>query len=326
MKPTPQSLLYLSSADVEASCPPMSEAIDMMESMFRQKALGLVELPPKLGLHPTPGSFIHAMPASVSSISATGMKWIAAFPENCGTAYPQISGLIVLNDPRHGQVTAIMDCAIVTAVRTAAASTLSARYLARRDAEVLGILGCGVQGRSHLQAFLCEFGLAKVLAYDVDARILDAFVREMSDSQDIPVIPVASPKEAVVMSDIVLTSGPIADPPRGTIQPGWVRPGAFAVSIDYGSDWSPEALSEFDVLCTDDVSQYASHQGEGYLKGLPPIRLELAHLVSGESPGRTEPSQRTFACNLGIALEDVTLAKAVYEEAVKRNIGTYLHR
>jgi len=326
MKDQSHQMLYLSSKDVADAKLEMEEIIRIVEEMFRQKACDLVEMPPKLGIHPADDSFIHAMPASVHSMSVAGIKWASAYPHNPEVGLPQISGQIVLNDPEYGLTIAVIDCSWITAARTAAASALAARYLARDDCEIVGILGCGVQARSHVEAFLCEFPVRRIHAYDVSQDALHAFATEVSETYGIEISAVRQPRQAVEPCDIVLTAGPITDPPHATIRADWVQEGTCGISIDYASYWHPNTLAQMDQLCTDDVNQYQSHISSGYLRGMPSIELELASLVSGEESGRSDPAERTFACNLGLALEDVVVAQAVVERAKTRGIGTWLPR
>jgi len=326
MKGETHRVLYLSSKDVADVKLEMEEIIRIVEEMFRQKASDLVEMPPKLGIHPAEDSFIHAMPASVNGMSVAGIKWVSAYPHNPELGLPQITGQIVLNDPRYGLTIAIVDCTWITAARTAAASALAARYLARNDSEIIGILGCGVQGRSHLEAFMCEFSVRQVFAFDVATDTRNVFVKQMKEAHGIEVSAVTHPREAVEPCDIVITAGPITDPPHAIIREDWVQEGTCGVSIDYASYWHPNTLAQMDQLCTDDVGQYQAHLANGYLKGCPPIDLELSALVAGLEPGRKDSMQRTFARNLGLVLEDVVVAHAVVEQAKARGIGTWLPR
>jgi len=319
-------LLYLSAADVARVLPTPSELLDVLETMFQHKALGETEMPPKLGIHPKSDAFLHAMPANVPPMSAAGIKWVAAYPGNVSLGLPQVSGLMILNDCDSGMARAVLDGSVITAARTAAASVLAARFLARPDSDTLGILGCGVQGRSHLDAFVSEFSLRRVVVFDLSTDISQSFAVEMSNLHEIDVVAVSSARKAVETCDMVVTAGPITNPPHATIRSGWLQRGGFAVSIDYGSYWHPDALAEMNVLCTDDVAQYTSHQKSGYLQGLPVICLELADLIAGKCSGRADSSQRTFSCNLGIAMEDVVVAKEVVDRAQSLGIGTVLLR
>src|ERR1019366_4385610 len=128
-----RSFLYLSRADVEAVGLAMEEIIASVERVFQEMGKGGVEMPPKPGIHTRPNAFIHAMPASIPSLGAAGMKWVSGYPGNQSKGLPYISGLLILNDPETGLPLAVMDCTWITANRTGAATAVAAKYLARRD-------------------------------------------------------------------------------------------------------------------------------------------------------------------------------------------------
>lgn len=320
-----QEMLYLSRADVEAVAIDMPDIIDLLERMFREKAAGLTEMPPKPGVHTLPDSFLHAMPAYIPSLGAVGMKWVGGYPENQRRGLPYISGLLVLNDPETGLPLAVMDCTWITAERTAAASAVAARYLARPESSVVGILGCGVQGESHLRALAAVLPITRVMAYEPDREALDRFIAAAgSSSPGIEVTPVATPRQAVTGCDVVVTAGPILREPHATIRAGWLDPGAFATLVDFDSYWHADALRESDKFCSDDPEQLDYYRHEGYFAHIPPVHAELAELVAGTRPGRETPTERTFACNLGIALEDLAIAPEIHRRAKSRNLGTPL--
>ena len=317
-------LLYLSQADVSSAGLTMEEIISELEFMFREKAEGRVEMPPKIGIHTMPDAFIHAMPAAISAQKAVGMKWVGGYPANSKRGLPYITGLLILNDYETGIPLALMDCTWITAQRTGAATALAAKYLARPDAETLGILGCGVQGRSNLEALRLLFPLRKVYAYDTNFEQATSYAHEMQSLFGIEAMPIKHPKEVVTPSDIVVTAGPILRKPHATIQTGWFREGAFASLVDFDSYWSPAALAEVDKFCTDDVVQMNHYRDLGYFQHIPPIHADLAELVRGRKPGREKPEERTMACNLGLALDDIAVAPLIYERAVAKGIGTWL--
>jgi ornithine cyclodeaminase/alanine dehydrogenase len=320
----PKSFLYLSRADVEAVDVPMERIISALEAMFREKGEGRVEMPPKPGIHPRPDSFIHAMPAYIPSLMSAGMKWVSGFPENIRKGLPYISGLIILNDPETGVPLSVMDCTWITAKRTGAATAVAAKYLARPDSKVVGILGCGVQGRSNLEAVKVLFQVQRVMAYDTSREARELYAAGMTDRFGIEVQPVKTPKEAVAGCDIVVTAGPILKIPHATIQPGWLEEGAFASLVDYDSYWHRGALKEADKFCTDDVPQLEYSKTIGYFQDIPPVYAELGELVTGRKPGRETPRERTMACNLGLALDDLATAPLVFKLAVEKGLGTRL--
>jgi ornithine cyclodeaminase/alanine dehydrogenase len=171
------NVLYLSRAEIEKLKISMVEVIEVVEMAFREKADGKVEAPPKPGVHPQKDAFIHAMPAYMPKMRVAGVKWVSGFPENPKRGLPYISGLLILNDVETGFPICVMDCTWVTAKRTGAATAIAAKYLAREDSKTFGILGCGVQGRSNLEALMtvCK-DLEEVRAYDVNAENMRRYV------------------------------------------------------------------------------------------------------------------------------------------------------
>src|SRR5512136_1456522 len=195
-------LLYLSRRDVEAVALDMKTIIELLEKAFVDKGHGKVEMPPKPGVHTMPDAFIHAMPAFIPAMRSAGIKWVSGYPENFKRGLPYITGLLILNDVETGLPYAVMDCTWITAMRTGAATGLSAKYLARPDSEVAGILACGVQGRTNLLALSTLFPIKRVYAYDTGAETRRRYVEEMTARLGVEVIDVKEPREAVIESDL----------------------------------------------------------------------------------------------------------------------------
>ena len=318
-------LLYLSYQQIVDVDLTMPEIIESMEKMFGAKGQGRTDMPPKPGIHPGGGNnFIHAMPASIPDLNSAGIKWVSGFPENPSKGLPYISGLLIFNDFATGLPLAVMDCVWITAKRTGAASAISARYLARPESSVMGMLGCGVQGRSHAEALKVLFPLKKVMAYDANEEARNRYAEEISTQFELEVLPVKTPQEAVTGCDIVVTAGLMVQPPHATIQPGWMDEGAFASLVDYDSYWQPAAMHETDLFCTDDTNQFRAAQQAGYFKDIPDLHADLGELVTGQKQGRQTPAQRTMTANLGLALDDMAVAPLIFKKAVEKGIGTWL--
>jgi ornithine cyclodeaminase/alanine dehydrogenase len=290
-----------------------------------EKGKGRTEMPPKPGIHPGGGdNFIHAMPAYIPALKAAGVKWVSGFPENYNLGLPYITGLLILNDPATGLPVAVMDCVWITAMRTGAATALSARYLARPESSVAGMLGCGVQGRTNVEALNVLFPIKKVMAYDVSSEAVDRYADEIGSRFDLEVVPVDTPREAVTGCDIVVTSGPILKKPHATIQAGWLEEGAFASLVDFDSYWHADAMRETTKFCTDDTQQLRHYQQTGYFQEIPPLHADLGELVAGQKPGRETASERTMTANLGLAIDDMAVAPILYRKAVEKGLGTWL--
>lgn len=324
MPQQPNHLLYLSRADVEAAGPAMTDIIAALEVAFHEHGQGKVEMPPKPGVHSRPDSFIHAMPAYIPALNAIGLKWVSGYPTNQARGLPYITGLLVLNDDDTGLPLAVMDCTWITAKRTGAATALAAKYLARLDSETVGILGCGVQGRSNLEALRVLFPLKRVIAYDRTLGTAQRYAQDVRDGWGLDVTVAAEPREAVSGCDLVVTAGPILHTPHATIKAGWLDAGAFASMVDFDSYWDGAALQQADKFCTDDIPQLEYYRTLGYFQRIPPIHASLGELVTGQKPGRQSPSERTIACNLGLALDDMATAPLVYRRAVEMGIGVWL--
>jgi ornithine cyclodeaminase/alanine dehydrogenase-like protein (mu-crystallin family) len=317
-------VLYLSRADVEAVSLDMPTIIHLLEEAFKEKGAGQVEMPPKPGIHPQPDAFIHAMPAYIPSLRSAGIKWVSGFPENQSRGLPYISGLLILNEVDTGLPYAVMDCTWITAYRTGAASALSAKYLARADSEVAGILACGVQGRTNLEAMCAIFPIKRVFAYDLFPEVTRKYAEEMSEKLTVEIIPVDDPQKAVEESDLVVTSGPILKHPDPTIEMDWLKPGAFASAVDFDSYWKPGALAQIDKLSTDDHAQFQYYRSIGYFQHTPDPYADLGEIVTGRMPGREANHERNMAINLGLALDDMAVAPTIFERAKELGLGTWL--
>jgi ornithine cyclodeaminase/alanine dehydrogenase-like protein (mu-crystallin family) len=318
-------ILYLSRVDIERLGISIKEIIRIVEEAFREKAAGRTEAPPKPGIHPEKDAFIHAMPAYLEATKAAGIKWVAGYPENPNRNLPYISGLLILNDAKTGLPIAIMDCSWVTAKRTGAATAVAAKHLAREDSRGLGILGCGTQGRSNLEALMVACtSLEQVKAYDTSAENLQEYVKQMTVLHGISIIPVESPKKAVKDCDIVVTSGPILKKPQPIIEKSWFRDGGLACPLDFDSYWKSETMHSMNKFCTDDRSQLAYYKAQGYFADVPEVYADLGEIVSGAMPGRESRKERIMAMNLGLAIEDIATASYVYKEAKKARLGTIL--
>jgi ornithine cyclodeaminase/alanine dehydrogenase-like protein (mu-crystallin family) len=319
-----QNVLYLSRADVEQVNLPMSQIIGLLEKAFLEKGNGRVEMPPKPGIHTMPDAFIHAMPAYIPSMKSAGIKWVSGYPENFKRGLPYITGLMILNDAETGIPYAVMDCSWITAMRTGAASALSAKYLARPESSAVGILACGVQGRTNLEALACLFPVKQAFAYDILLDVQNKFVAEMKERFDFEIISVKEPKQAVVESDLVVSSGPILKHPTPTIEKDWLKPGAYGSAVDFDSYWTADALAQMDRISTDDHAQFQYYKSVGYFQQTPDPYADLGELVAGLKPGRQDDKERTLAINLGLAMDDMAVAPTIYQKAKEMGLGVKL--
>jgi len=318
------TFLYLSRRDVEGVGLSMAEIISALDNMFKEKGEGRAEMPPKPGIHTRKDAFIHAMPAYIPGLQSAGIKWISGYPENKKKDLPYISGLLILNDPDTGIPISVMDATWITAKRTGAATAVAAKYLAREDSSSVGILACGVQGRSNLEALSCIFGIKKVKVFDIKQEVAEKFAIEMTDLLQVDIEIVNNPRDAVTGLDLVVTSGPILRNPNPIIEADWLAEGSFASPVDFDSYWTGNALSQVDKLVTDDIGQMRYYREAGYFKHTPLAFADLGEIASGKKPGRESANERTMSINLGLALDDMATAIMIFKKAIKNGIGTKL--
>jgi ornithine cyclodeaminase/alanine dehydrogenase len=319
-----QRMLYLSRADIEKVALDMPTILKLLEEAFKEKGNGKVEMPPKPGIHTMPDAFIHAMPAFIPSLHSAGIKWVSGYPENFKRGLPYITGLLILNEDETGIPYAVMDCTWITAYRTGAATGLAAKYLARPNSEVAAILACGVQGRTNLEALASIFPLKRAYAYDILPEVQAKFITEMKKKFKFEILPAKSPKEAVMASDLVVTSGPILKHPTPTIEKDWLKPGGFGSAVDFDSYWTGPAMAQMDRISTDDHAQFEYYRESGYFSQTPAPYADLGQLATGQKPGRGSDKERNLAINLGLAMDDMAIAPEIYRRAMAKEIGTWL--
>jgi ornithine cyclodeaminase/alanine dehydrogenase len=321
----PVELIYLSRPDIERIGLTMRDTIGLVEPALHEHGLGQVEMPPKPGVHPLPQTFIHAMPAYIPKLGAIGLKWVGCFPDNFQLDLEQTTGVIVMNDPQTGLPLAVMDCSWVTAMRTAAVTAIGAKYLARRDSKVLGIVGAGVQGRTNLIALQEVLpDLNEVRVFDKRPEVIERYIAEMSPQFRGQIAAAKNVEEAVRKSDVVVTAT-MFYLDRPFVKTDWFTPGMFAAPLEADYAWEPAAVKLADKFVTDDWEQTRYFAQHGcFPEGMPKLHAQLGEIVCGKKPGRERADERIMAMNLGMAIEDVTVGKRLYELALERGIGDRL--
>ena len=317
-------LLYLSQKEVIDVGLSMKDAISIVEDVFREHGLKQFENPPKPGIHPLSDAFIHAMPGYLPRKNAGGLKWVSGFASNYKYNLPTIMGLIILNDVNTGQPLAVMDGGYITTLRTAAASAVAAKYLANKDARILGIVGAGVQACYHLlslQEVLGEMEVVRI--FDVHPEVSQRFLDMMSGQVPFKIQICQSNPEVIEGADVVVTAtGWLQEP---IFEEKWIEPGTLVLPV-HTRGWEPATLSKVDKFIVDDFQQFDSFVGgaEGFYSPLPSLHAELGEIVIGEKKGRETREERIIDFNVGIAIHDVSMASAVFKRAKEKGLGTLL--
>ena len=217
---------------------------------------------------------------------------------------------------------AVMDCAEITAIRTGAIVGIEAKYLAREDSSVVGILGCGVQARKSLVALMDVLPkLSLVRCYDIVPEAAAQFVNEMEGLYPLTTFLICdSPEDMAHFADVVVTATPIVDKPKPSLHEGMLKEGALAIALDYDAAWGPSAMRECDKIVADDVEQLLFTKQHGlHFQDIPEgIYSDLGDIVAPK-PGRQNGTERILCLNLGIAV--MSSRPRCYDRARKHGIG-----
>lgn len=306
----------------------METCIDAVEQAFRLHGEGKAPQPGVLGVHAEHGTF-HIKAGTLD----LGRHYFAAktnanFPGNAERyGLPTIQGVIALFDADRGTPLAILDSREITSLRTGAATAVAAKYLARADASVATICGCGVQGRTQLAAVASVRKLKRVYAVDRTRETASRFAREMSNELGIEIIVELDLAVAARASDICVTCTPAR---RAILGAGDVNAGAFVAGVGADNPDKQEldpALLARSAVVVDILDQAATsgdlhHAIAAGVMSRDAVRGELGAVVAGKTPGRLHDDEILVFDSTGTALQDVAAAAAVYEAAVKEGAGT----
>ncbi|UCF99146.1 MAG: ornithine cyclodeaminase family protein [Spirochaetaceae bacterium] len=327
--------LYLNQKDVQATGVSMATALEAVEDAFRLHHQGQVNLPYKivLDMGERERGRGNAMPAYVGGeYDVFGIKWIAGFPKNpVDHGLPRGTGLFILNDAWKGIPLAVMDCTLLSAMRTGAVTGVGAKYLARKDSQSVAMIGAGVQARTQLEALMIVLpGLKEVRAYDIRRETSENFAEEMNHRfgrEGLSVRAVDSPEEAVREADIVVTVT-VADDP--IVKERWMKRGSFFAAVGSYQEEEFEVVINSDKVVVDGIDHVLHRETPviALMIERGKIRrediLEMGAIVCGDQPGRTGPDERIFFSPIGMAIEDVCLCHKVYKLARKKGVGSTL--
>lgn len=322
----PETLLYLSRRDIEQIDFSAVQMLEVIDKTLAAKRSGLVDMPAKLGVCPSPDSFLHAMPGYVAGETLAGLKWVSYFPENRVLGMPTIQALIVLNDARTGLPATVLDGNWVTAYRTAAVSAYSCKLLSNHQSVRLALLGNGVQAESHLQVFSEIFDLAEVEVWGPNPGNREAFVHKMQQNINVDIRAVPSARMAIRDKDFVVSVTPIGLPPAELLRYNWVKPGAVVCPVEFDSAWDRELFQQAACLVTDDLKQFLTYQNKGYFVDVPQPAAELSELAIHNSQALHSTAGIKVAVNLGVGILDIAFAQHIHQSALDKKLGTSLPR
>lgn len=312
-------ILVLSRSDVE-SLLDLDACFSAVESAFRRYGAGEVPPPGALGVKATDGGFhikagILGGPTPVFAAKVNGN-----FFGNERRGLPRIQGVIVVADAETGTPLAVMDSIAITRLRTAAATAVAAKHLARPDSKSIAICGSGVQGRAQLRALARLFSFERVSCFDEKEERAHHFAKEMGTELGLNMTAAHDLRAAVSSSDVVVTCTPSKHP---VLFFGFLKPGTFLAAVGADSEEKQEldpALMAAATIVTDVTEQCAAfgdlhHALASGLVKREDVHAELGEIVAGRKPGRRSAEEVIIFDSTGTALQDVAAASVVLERA-----------
>jgi alanine dehydrogenase len=306
----------------------MKEAIQVVEKVLAEHAQKKTHSLSRSYLFPHNGR-IGFMPAYIPSMNTAGVKIVSAFRENPKHKLPVVLGTIILNDSENGLPIAMMDGTYITAVRTGAMGAIAAKYLSRKDSEVAGVIGAGVQGRAQLLGLNEVREIKRAFVYSRTRSKRERYADEMSKRLGIDIISTESAEKATKNADILMTCTTSSTP---VIIDKWVHPGLHITSVGVSTAGKQELSTEIlkrSKLVVDEVNQTSQIGGisvpfsKGHLEKKD-IHAEIGEIILGIKEGRATEEEVTVFVTSGLSIQDISTAKFAFEKAMEQDIGKVL--
>jgi alanine dehydrogenase len=306
-------------------------AIEAVEDAFLEDGRGTAQVPERIALwFEDVHGVIGVMPGYMKDLQAAGVKIICHHEQNRAKYdLPASAGLVVYHNPLTGMPLAIMDCAYITAMRTGAATGVSAKYLAREDAKAVGIVGAGAIAFPQLAALAQVRELSTVKVHDLDATAATRLVLA-AESMGLQAEAVESPREVCRDVDILVTCTPARS---AVVRGDWVEGGthvaAVGADMPHKRELDSAAYARADKWVTDIVKQalstgeIAQAVADGAISESS-MHATLGEIVAGQKKGRENDREITIFKSTGMAIQDVATAKIVYELADRKGVGVEL--
>ena len=285
-----------------------------LESALSELSAGRASVPPRVAAT-TQNGLVAAMPGCVPGLGLA-VKLVSVFAGNAGHGLPSHQAVIGLFDVENGRLLALMDGTYITAVRTATTAALAARTLARADARVLAVLGAGVQGAAHLDAFGRTLNFEEVRLASRNREHAETLAARHTG------VVVSKTFETAIRGADVVSS--CTDAKLPVIRRAWLSPGAHVGSVGTGAELDDDTVESGTIFVEwRGAVTSAPPAGAVELQGRDPDEVtELGEVLAGCRPGRSSPVELTIYKSTGHAAEDVAAASLVYERARASGVGT----
>jgi alanine dehydrogenase len=314
--------LILTEADVRQILT-MPLALELVEESFRRLADGTALCHPRRRLRMAGKGLMNYMAASDFAGGYMGLKIYTVSPSG-------VRFLVPLFNAHSGEMCALIEADYLGQMRTGAASGVATRFMARTNASQVGIIGTGLQARTQLQAVALARKIEFIRVFGRDVTRREEFAKQITEQLALPAAAVSSAEEAVRGCDIVIT---VTNAGRPVVEGRWLEPGMHlnAVGSNFAEkqELDDQAVERCDVVAADLIEQSKMESGDLIqVFRTDPARWasvrELADIVTGKVPGRTNGNQITLFKSNGIAIEDVVVGGRIYEIARERGMGREL--
>ena len=323
-------LRILSAADVVAALP-MKQAIEGMKEAFAQLSAGNVDVPLRSRITvPEQQGVSLFMPAFMPQTADLAIKVVSVFPHNIARGEPIIHAMVLVLDAANGRPLALIEGSALTAIRTGAGGGASADLLARPKAQVVAMLGSGVQARTGLEAVCTVRDITAVLVYSPNQEHARQFAQDMAGKGPIPahIQVVGDVQTAVRQADIIYTATTSTTPTfKGTdVQPGThiIGVGSFTpqmVEVDETAVLKATVIVDSRQAAWEEAGELIALRHKGVMSE-DHIVAELGEIVAGHKPGRSSAQQITFFKSVGVAVQDTVAARIALHNASEQNLGT----
>lgn len=304
----------------------MKQVIRYVERAFGEFARNRTQMPAKiyLDLKKYSGDF-RAMPAFIDRMDASVLKWVNVHTLNNRKGLPTVMATMILSDPKTGYPLAIMDATYATSLRTAAAGAVAAKYCARQDSRIVGLVGCGAQAQTQLTALRTLFKFDEIRVWGNQAGQARRFIKHMRVKRE-RMVCAQTVRQCVQDCDIVVTTTPSRKP---LVRLKWLKEGVHINAIGADAPGKQEldmAILRNAKIIIDDWTQ-AAHSGEinvAFKKRLitkRSIYAQIGDIVIGRRKGRRNNQDITVFDSTGLAIQDAAMAKLIYESAVQKKAG-----
>lgn len=322
-------MLILTETQVQALID-VDELITALERAHIQYSTGKTVMPVRLVVPlPQIDGRITAMPGFLNEDrAALGMKVVTYFQNNPKQNLPSILATIMLFSTETGKMIAVMDGGYITAIRTGCTSAMATKLLSNPTASVLGVLGAGVQARTHIRALCRVRKLQTIKIYSPSGRSATKVKQELESEIGITIAVSNSVEETVRGCDLIVTATTAKEP---IVSARWLQPGAHINAIGSHRPDAREldgATLARSKVFVDSREAIMAECGDVLLalqeKSVMPdhVQTEIGEVLAGTRPGRSKPDEVTLYKSVGIAIQDVATAELVYHKALEQNLGT----